>query len=399
MSTLRKIARVAAAFGAVATVAFAAPSARAEYLVGLTGDLSGPASGTYKPLAEGVRVYFDRLNDAGGINGQKVRLITRDNRSDPNQVVTDLNFFDSQRVVATVMVSPSGTLGAYVRQNASLKIPTIYVNACYPPATPPRPDPNFFCPGISTLAEALLAVESMKQLMGNEKIKLAFVTTDIPGARGAAEKIMKPHAEKLGIEVADVAVMPVTSTDASAIARSFIDRGVNAVITYTISSHMLAGAEALTRLNWKGRYLMAMSLPGVYQQMSELASENIYSWDQFSLISEGKPVHKEMAAAAAKHGFGFPLVDMRMGYHGGMTLAEALRQCGATCSRTALQAVLSNLKADGQAMVDLNLNPVVFTPTNHTSPSKVFRVYRWSKDKKDMETVLDNLLIEERDWQ
>jgi branched-chain amino acid transport system substrate-binding protein len=396
MPTLQALALTAAA--AVAAICAGPALAQEAYVVGLTGDLSGPASGTYKPMADAVRVYFDNVNAKGGINGRPVKLITRDSRSDPNTVVTDLNFFDSEGVVTMVFVSPSGTLGAYVKQNAASKIPTIYVNACYPPATPPQADPNFFCPGISTLTDSLAAVDLIQRLMGQEKIKLAFVTTDIPGARGAAEKIMKPYAEQKGIEVATVAVMPVGTTDASTIARGFVSSGVNAVISYTITSHMLAGAEALAKLEWKGKYLLATGLPGALNQLNQLKSENIYGFDHFSLISEDKPIHKEIKAAAQKFGYDFPLSDIRLGYRSAMVLGEALKRCGWPCDRNKLREVLNNLTVDYQDLLDLNLDPVIFTHTNHTSPKKSYRVYHWSAKERAVTVATEGYSAQERDW-
>lgn len=387
---------VAAVFGAAS---FAAPSiADGPYLVGLTGDLSGPASGTYKPMSEAARVYFDNVNANGGINGHKIKLITRDSRSNPNQVATDLNYFNSEGAVAVTFVSPSGTLGAYVKQNATLKVPTLYINACYPPSTPPAADPNFFCPGISTLTDALTTVDLMIALMKKDKFKLAFITTDIPGARGAAEKIMKPYAEKKGIEVVDVAVMPLATSDASTIARSFVDKGVEAVISYTISKHMLAGAEALAKLNWDGKYLLTTGLPGTFDQISQLKSKSLYGFDHFSRLAEGKPIHKEIQAAAKKFGFGYPTDDIRWGYRSAMVLGAGLKKCGWPCSRDKLRKVMNGLTVDSKSMVDLNLNPVIFTKTNHTSPEKLYRVYHWDTKIGGIGVALDNFVVKENNW-
>lgn len=385
-----------AAFGA--GLAAADSKAQDSYVIGLTGDLSGPASGTYRPLAEGFRVYFDALNKSGGINGQQVRLMMRDSRSDPNQAVADLNFFDSQKTLAVAFVSPSGTLGAYAKQSAQLKMPTIYVNACYPPATPPKPAEEFFCPGVSVLTDSLTAVDIIEKLMGKEKIKLAFLTTDIPGARGAAEKLMKPAAEKKGIEVVDVAVMPVGTTDASAIARGFQEKGVNAVISYTISSHMLAGADALTKLKWKGKYLLTTGLPGTYTQMEQLKNENIYAFDHFSLFSDNKPVHKAMIDAAQKYNFDYPISDIRWGWRNAQVMAAALTRCGAKCDRTTLLGVMNNLIVDDKNLIDLNGGPVQFTPTNHTSPEKSYNVFHWSNKARKIVPALDWFIVKERDW-
>jgi branched-chain amino acid transport system substrate-binding protein len=390
--------RVAASALVLLAACAMAHAQTAPYVIGLTGDLSGGAADTYKPLAEGARIFIDALNEKGGVNGHPIKLITRDSRSDPNQVVADLNYLDAEKATAVVFVSPSGTLGAYTRQNKTSQIPTIYINACYPPATPPQPDPNFFCPGISTLADALVFIDLMQQNMGSEKVKLGFVTTDIPGARGAAERIMKPRAESKGIEVVDVAVMPVASSDATPIARSLIDKGANAVISFTISKHMLAGAEALNRLGWRGKYFLFTGLPGTIEQLRQLKAENIFGLDHFSALVEDKPIHREIKAAAAKHRFDFPLDDIRMGYRSGMVLAAALAKCGWPCDRDKLRAALTSLTVDSTDFVDLNLNPVIFSETNHTSPRKSYRVFHWSPQKNEIEAVGATFTTDEKEW-
>jgi branched-chain amino acid transport system substrate-binding protein len=388
--------------GLVAILSFTYSGAIAQnsepYVIGLTGDLSGPSAGTYKPLAEGARIYFDAVNAKGGINGHPVKLLTRDSRGDPNQVVSDLNYFDGEKVSGVLFTSPSGTLGAYVRQNQTSKLPTIYINACYPPSTPPQPDPNFFCPGISTLTDAFTFVDLAQKMAGSEKVKLGFVTTDIPGARGAAERIMKPRAESKGMEVVEVAVMPLASSDATAIARGFMEKGVNTVISYTISKHMLAGAEALARLGWKGKYYLFTGLPGTFEQLRQLKTENIYGLDHFSALGEGKPIHKEILAAAAKERFDFPVDDVRMGYRSAMVLAAGLQKCGWPCDSEKLRGVLTTLTVDGADFQDLNLNPNIFSATNHTSPKKTYRVFQWSNAKNDIVAADVPLSAEERDW-
>jgi branched-chain amino acid transport system substrate-binding protein len=383
---------------AVALSLAAGAQAADPYLVGLSGDLSGPSAGTYKPLAEGARAVFDALNMKGGINGHLVKLMTRDNRSDPNQTIADLNFFDSEKASAVILVSTSGTLGGYVKQNKISQIPTLYINACYPPSTPPQADPNFFCPGISTLTDSYAYVDLMGELMGKDPVKLGIITTDIPGARGAAEKIIKPYAEKKGFEVIDVAVMPLATTDATGIARGFMEKGVNAVISYTISSHMLAGAEALAKLGWKGKYLLMTGLPGTFDQLRQIKAENIYGLDHFALMSEDKPIQKEIRATATKNRFDFPLDDIRMGYRSGMVLAAGLEKCGWPCDRDKLRQIMNHLRVDGQDMIDLNLDPVVFSETNHTNPKKTYRVYHWSAEKGDVVQIGKDFVADERDW-
>ncbi|MBM3570815.1 MAG: ABC transporter substrate-binding protein [Alphaproteobacteria bacterium] len=397
LTALRKFGLAA---GIAALAGAAAPaSAQDGYLIGLAGDFSGPAAGTYKPLAEGVRIFVEHLNAAGGIKGRKIQLLTRDSRSDPNQVTADLAYLDSQKALLTVFVSPSGTIGAYAQQAGRIGMPTLYTNACYPPAAPPKPAREFFCPGVNTLTDSFTSVDLIFRLYkGTGPMKLAFVTTDIPGARGAAERIMKPYAEQKGAQVIDVAVMPVASSDATPIARSFVDRGVDAVISYTISSHMLAGADALARLGWKGVYLMTSSLPGVFAQMEQLKTPNIYGWDQFSLLSENKPVHRKIQDAAKQYRFDFPVIDARWGWRNGIVLAAALEACGWPCDREKLVTAMNKLKVDSADLIDLQGGPVVWSDTIHTSEEKAIRVYQWDTQKNAMVTALDWYMVKEREW-
>ena len=199
---------------------------QAEYVVGLTGALSGPAGTLYNPLVDGLRIYFERLNDQGGIDGHKVKLIIRDSANDPLHVVADLKAFaDMSEVVGVVFASASGTIGAYTQESAKLGMPTLLLNPCYPPATPPKPNAEFFCPGISSYVEALTIVDLMFDLTGKEALKLGFITSDVPGARIVAQKIMAPYAEKKGATVVDVAVAPMATTDLGPFGSEFTGKG------------------------------------------------------------------------------------------------------------------------------------------------------------------------------
>ena len=376
-------------------------SARAadEYVLGISGVMSGPGGSSYLPMVEAVRVYFDKVNDAGGINGRKVKLIIRDNANDPLRAVADLkSFADVDGLNGVIFASTSGTVGAYTKESRRISMPTIYVNACYPPATPPKPNPEFFCPGISTLVDAFTLVDLLFELMKGKDITLGFVTSDVPGARIAAQKLMAPYAKKKGAKVVGVAVAPVSMMDLVPITRGFKNKGVNAIISYTYTHHMLATAEAVGKLNYDVTYLMAANIPGALTQMAQLKNPKIFAMDHFSLVSEGKPVHKDIIPAAKKYGYDFPVSDIRFGWRAAMVAGAALKACGWPCSRKKLVEVLNTLVVDDQDMMDLNGGPVTFTKTNHTSPSKAYRVYSWSKSKNALSTSVDWFVKPEMDW-
>ena len=68
----------------VVAVALAAAPAVAQYRVGMSAAITGPASSTYAPTYEAYKVYFKRVNDAGRINGQNVEIAYEDDRGEPS---------------------------------------------------------------------------------------------------------------------------------------------------------------------------------------------------------------------------------------------------------------------------------------------------------------------------
>ena len=45
--------------------------AQEAYVIGLTGAMTGPSAGTLGPAVDGLRLYVEKLNASGGINGRK----------------------------------------------------------------------------------------------------------------------------------------------------------------------------------------------------------------------------------------------------------------------------------------------------------------------------------------
>ena len=51
---------------------------RSSVVLGQSVALTGPGSSMAQPFHQGAKMYFDRINAAGGVNGRKIELITFD---------------------------------------------------------------------------------------------------------------------------------------------------------------------------------------------------------------------------------------------------------------------------------------------------------------------------------
>ena len=67
--------------GAAALMALCQAS-HAQILVGQTAGFTGPAAVSVKEITEGAKLYLDAINAKGGVNGQKIELLSLDDKLD-----------------------------------------------------------------------------------------------------------------------------------------------------------------------------------------------------------------------------------------------------------------------------------------------------------------------------
>ena len=58
-------------------------AAHAQILIGQTAGCSGPVASGVKETTDGAKLYLDSVNARGGVNGQKIELISLDDKFDP----------------------------------------------------------------------------------------------------------------------------------------------------------------------------------------------------------------------------------------------------------------------------------------------------------------------------
>jgi branched-chain amino acid transport system substrate-binding protein len=67
----------------LAALAVCAPLAHAQIVVGQTSGFTGPVAPGVKENTEGAKLYFDHVNAQGGVHGQRIELVSLDDKFDP----------------------------------------------------------------------------------------------------------------------------------------------------------------------------------------------------------------------------------------------------------------------------------------------------------------------------
>ena len=75
-------------------------SAQAQIKIGQTAAFSGPGSLSVQESTDGARLYFDAVNAQGGVKGQRIELISLDDKYDPKLAVQNTRSLIGQGVLA-----------------------------------------------------------------------------------------------------------------------------------------------------------------------------------------------------------------------------------------------------------------------------------------------------------
>src|SRR5262245_64022681 len=134
------------AAAAVAVLMHWPASGQDAYTIGLTGALTGPPASTYAPAVEALRVYLERVNAAGGINGRKINLILQDDSAEPGKATANAKKLIAQdNVILLMNASLSSTYAPVVAEAKRAGVPVLFASSVCPKEVYPPADPLQFC--------------------------------------------------------------------------------------------------------------------------------------------------------------------------------------------------------------------------------------------------------------
>jgi branched-chain amino acid transport system substrate-binding protein len=96
-----------------------------EILIGSCSALEGPSHFLGTETVTGAKAYFAMVNDAGGVDGRKLRLLTYDDSYDPAKTEACFNRLMEQKVFALGFFVGTPTAVKYIPMAESNKIPLV----------------------------------------------------------------------------------------------------------------------------------------------------------------------------------------------------------------------------------------------------------------------------------
>jgi branched-chain amino acid transport system substrate-binding protein len=293
-------------------------------------------TGNYAPLGgeakKTVDLAVEQLNQAGGLHGRRIELITLDDKSAPDQGVLHFNKLKSQKVTAVIGSTFSNVALAVQPLAEREKIPYISLAPADAQVNPVRKY-TFVVPAISsTYAVAMLQYWQAHKIT---KVAVAYDTKSAYSVAGFAG--MKANAARHGVEIVRTEPYETTATDFSPMFTHVRGSGAQAFMAWA------SGAPGVTLAKQYATAGLDLPLFFTGSQASKLwldpvgkASEGAYVSSAVGVVGDVLPDGKlkqsiqEMAVPfKQKHGYDPPQFAMD-GYAGVKLLAAAIQKAGGT---------------------------------------------------------------------
>ena len=375
----------AAAPATAAQSAPAKPASGEPYRIGVTAALTGPLADSFAPVYEALNVYFQRLNEAGGIDGHPVQVLIEDDGGDATRATSNATKLLQQERVPILFVSTtSATYGPLMNLARTANVPLFIASVCPREAFPPA-DPLIFCSSsFGALYDSAFAIGFLKDT-AREPVRLGLVALDVPVSRTSIDYAGE-LATEAGMQVVSKQVIPATATDFTPFATQLQQAGANWVFAWAPWSTEIGPYDALQKLGWRGNYLLWAHQPAE-EELLRRRADNLYAFGGNALFADDLPVHRDIRAAVDRYKTTYPVEYMAEGWSAALALEQALRNCGWPCDAAGLQGALGRLDVD---MKGLRGGSLAFSGDNHYRTKAYYKVYRWDPSQ--------SRIVAARDW-
>jgi ABC-type branched-subunit amino acid transport system substrate-binding protein len=345
--TLRAFARITmvAAFAALAAAGVKAQDgvSKTAISLGQSVAMTGPGAALALPFAQGARLYFDRVNAGGGINGRKIELSTLDDMGKPDTAVANTKKLLDQKVFSLFGYYGSPQVTAV---NALLKDTDLLLFAPMAGADELRGSlyPNVYSvrPGYS---EEAAVITRHAETLGMRKLAILHAKDpESLAALDSAERTMGGLGANLVAKSALAGGSVATSVD------QVLDKKPESVL---VISDAAGAAIAIRDLRGKG---FRGPVYGFSTTGESLLAEQLGAAGAGVVVARVTPksdnaksvLVRELQADALAAKLGKSNVYMLEGYIAAWTYTEALRKAGKDPTRAKLRKALDSLQ-------DLNL--------------------------------------------
>lgn len=329
-----------------------------EIKIGQTVPYSGPAS-AFSSYGRVMSGYFQMLNEAGGINGRKVNLISLDNAfSPPKAIEQTRKLVDDDGVLAevgTVGTVPNVAVQKYLNQN---KVPQVFISAGGRRFNDPQ---NFpwtvpFYPPFEM--EGTTFGKFILKKMPNAKIAVLYQNDDygkdyltgLKAGLGAdsTAKIVAEASYELSYPTVDSEILKLKAS------------GADTLVYFTTPKFAAQGIKKANEINWKPVQFLASPVNSIQGVLTPAGLDNVQgayttqfakqasdpAWAEDAEVKDYVAFMKKWAPNDSPNDF-----IALSGYINAQAIAKGLQRCGDNLTRENLLAQATSFSKERVGML------------------------------------------------
>jgi ABC-type branched-subunit amino acid transport system substrate-binding protein len=340
-------------------VAASAGMSGAQIVIGQTAGFTGAVAAGVKETADGAKLYIEMINARGGVNGQKIQLVSLDDKFDPKLAAENARkLIEEQNVSAMFLTRGTPHTEAIIpfldKHGVPLIGPSTGAMVLHQPVRK-----HVFNVRATYQREAEKAITHLTS-MGISRIAIVLAD-DSFGADGLAGAQKGLAAAKLKPAVLEK--FNRGKPDFGPISPQIVKADVQAVMMIASGQAVVDGLKAFRAAGSKAQIvtLSNNASGGFVKSLGDNARgvivTQVFPYERsisFPMVKEAQELAKASGAAEISPA-------MLEGFAAAKVLVEALRRAGAKPSREKIQAALEGLRK-----LDLGGLEVSFTAQDHT---------------------------------
>jgi len=336
-----------------------AAGAQAQILIGQTAGFSGPVAAGVKETTDGAKLYLDHVNAKGGVHGNRIELMSLDDRFDPKLAGQNARqLIEEKNVLALFLTRGTPHAEAIIpvldQHGVPLVAPSTGAMVLHQPVRK-----HVFNVRATYQREAEKAVTHLTS-MGISRIALVHVD-DSFGADGLAGA--RKGLTAAGVDAVVQEKFDRSKPDFTAIGPKIAKAGTQAVLMIASGQAVVDGVRAI-RAAGSAAQVVTLSnnaSGGFIKSLGDLGRGVIVSQVFPSERSIAYPMVKEAMELVQARKTSELSPAMLEGYAAAKVLVEGLRRVGPKPTRERLQAALEGIRK-----FDLGGLDITFGPDDHT---------------------------------
>lgn len=343
----------------LATLLTVMQTSQAQILIGQTAGFTGPVGAGVKETTDGARLYIDAINAKGGVNGQKIELLSLDDKFDPKLAQENArSLIEEKGVLAMFLTRGTPHTEAMIplleKYNVPLVGPSTGAMVLHKPVRK-----NVFNVRATYQREAEKAITHLHS-MGITRIAIVYADDSFgaDGVTGAQKGLLAAKLQPVLLEKFDR-----SKPDFGPVAPRLVQSNAQAVMMVASGGAVVDGIKAF-RAAGSAAQIVTLSnnasggfVKSLGDQGRGVIVTQVFPYER----SIAYPLVKEAQDMAKAKGINDVSPAMLEGFSAAKVLVEGLRRAGAKPSRDKIQLALEGIRK-----LDIGGLEISYSPDDHT---------------------------------